>query len=229
MSKITQNKRIPGQHWELDGQLLHYNDWIEMKHRSKWMLARINKDLDDNYIAQIENGDNIKLCAGIEAKFIAHGIGDIRGQNFMVKWLLEERASALRKLSERLQDAKTLTICDLYFLVPTRNVMDMDELMMVLPLTTLRELEIVCSERNRLYSYQAENNLRFRLEPRINIQIFRSDSIHDRIWIVDGNKAYSVGTSFNGIGGKLSLLLDVPDSDLPAINRQLQRIKQGEA
>jgi len=42
MNEITQDKYSPG-HWGLDGRVLGFNDWIEMKHKNKWMLARINK------------------------------------------------------------------------------------------------------------------------------------------------------------------------------------------
>jgi len=40
MSEITQDKYSPG-YWGLDGRVLGFNDWIEMKHENKWMLVDV--------------------------------------------------------------------------------------------------------------------------------------------------------------------------------------------
>jgi hypothetical protein len=39
-------------------------------------------------------------------------------------------------------------------------------------------------------------------------------AIHDRVWIKDDAEAIVTGTSFNGLGGRLSFLLPLPDDDL---------------
>ncbi len=53
--------------------------------------------------------------------------------------------------------------------------------------------------------------------------MYRTKTIHDRVWIVEGRKAFVVGTSFQGIGNKFSFILDLPNEDLEKFNIYLER------
>lgn len=55
-----------------------------------------------------------------------------------------------------------------------------------------------------------------------SLVMHETDKIHDRIWIKDKREAIIIGTSFGGIGNKLSLLLPLPDEDLKALLQFLQ-------
>lgn len=56
-----------------------------------------------------------------------------------------------------------------------------------------------------------------------SIQITESQSnvLHDRIWIADRNRAVVVGTSLNGIGGRVAFILQLPNEDLNALLKYL--------
>jgi hypothetical protein len=45
----------------------------------------------------------------------------------------------------------------------------------------------------------------------------QSGILHDRIWISDRKKAIVVGTSLNGIGGRVAFILPLPDEDLNSL------------
>jgi len=44
-----------------------------------------------------------------------------------------------------------------------------------------------------------------------------SNLMHDRVWIADRKRALVVGTSFNGLGGRVAFLLPLPDPDLQVL------------
>lgn len=46
------------------------------------------------------------------------------------------------------------------------------------------------------------------------ITSFDTDKIHDRIWIKNQSEAIVVGTSFNGLGDRLSFILELPKYDM---------------
>lgn len=48
-----------------------------------------------------------------------------------------------------------------------------------------------------------------------------TNTIHDRIWIKDDLSGKAVGTSLNGLGNRLSFILDLPDGDLDYIRSYL--------
>jgi hypothetical protein len=48
----------------------------------------------------------------------------------------------------------------------------------------------------------------------IDLQIRVIHKVHDRIWVVDDNRGYLVGTSLNGFGKRLSFLVPLPNNDL---------------
>jgi len=51
----------------------------------------------------------------------------------------------------------------------------------------------------------------------INVTESQSDVLHDRVWISDRKSAIVVGTSLNGIGGRLAFILPLPRADLSAL------------
>lgn len=58
-------------------------------------------------------------------------------------------------------------------------------------------------------------------------RLFSTTDIHDRVWIKDATEARVVGTSFGSIGRKLAFILPLPEEDLRAFQKELQRIRTG--
>lgn len=57
----------------------------------------------------------------------------------------------------------------------------------------------------------------------IPIEVKDSNEFHDRFWIADRKKGFNVGTSFNGIGKKISSINFTFDEDVADIINELQR------
>lgn len=51
----------------------------------------------------------------------------------------------------------------------------------------------------------------------IEFEEYQYGKLHDRIWIADGNKGVMLGQSFNGLGKKLGLILDIPTFELKKV------------
>jgi hypothetical protein len=49
--------------------------------------------------------------------------------------------------------------------------------------------------------------------------------LHDRVWIADHERAFTVGTSFNGIGSRCAFILELPSEDRRAFIRELASIR----
>jgi hypothetical protein len=62
--------------------------------------------------------------------------------------------------------------------------------------------------------------VRFEL-PAVNIRYFDFKTIHDRVWIINENNAFTTGTSFNSIGSKLSFISELNDEDFKAFLNHL--------
>lgn len=60
----------------------------------------------------------------------------------------------------------------------------------------------------------------------VRTQFFRTEGLHDRVWIKNGNSAKVVGTSFNGLGNKLAFILDLPSADRLAFQEQLTAVRK---
>lgn len=54
------------------------------------------------------------------------------------------------------------------------------------------------------------------------IDIKYSSDIHDRFWIANRSKGFYTGTSFNGVGKRISLINMIPDNDVVEIIRELR-------
>ncbi len=50
-----------------------------------------------------------------------------------------------------------------------------------------------------------------------NIEIYQTNLFHDRMWISNRNKGFSVGTSLNGIGKKVALINSMDSNDVKDI------------
>lgn len=126
------------------------------------------------------------------------------------------RARALHHLSGCLQGARHLTICDPYLLLsPRRGPSARDyvaSIESVLP-PTLAEIEIFREEKRRQPEVASEMNDMFKRRD-IRVRSYVTNDIHDRVWIANHDRAYVVGTSFNGLGNKCAFILPLPKEDL---------------
>lgn len=222
MGKVIRSPHIADE-WELDGRLLGHGDWIEVFHGRKWILAKIDIGFSPPLLKLVTDQD-IRIKEGIEARFLQSNSID-SGDTEIYRWpmMKGKRAESLQRLKAQIEGAGHLIICDVYFLM-VRNTSQLAELIDILPISTLRELEIFCGTR-RYYNQQVERNLRQKLEPLIKVSVFPNDKIHDRFWITDKGKAWSVGTSFNSIGYKLAVVLELTEEDLRVIQRDITAIK----
>lgn len=101
---------------------------------------------------------------------------------------------------------KKLTIIDPYFF-STGNFGKVQNLMnnVLTPFrSTLEILEVVTST---FYSKDCSRKLASQLKP-VSIRIFSEDKFHDRFWIIDEKKAFVVGASVNGFGGRHFFIQD---------------------
>jgi hypothetical protein len=135
-----------------------------------------------------------------------------------------EKLMAVNILTRKLVDAKEVTICDPYFFIKPEDEKDneyIESLISVLPLKSLKKVNIF----HQNYEIDILRNFRRRIQSHnILINIYRTKTIHDRVWIVEGKKAFVVGTSFQSLGGnKFSFILDLPDEDLETFNIHLQK------
>jgi hypothetical protein len=133
-----------------------------------------------------------------------------------------DKKLARKPLREVINKAKKLLIADPFFFHVPMDLSDdvyIEKLLETLPLSTLLEITVIYTKPKRntalpLFQSKIPKEVKF-----IPIE---NDSIHDRVWVVDDKKAYIVGTSFNGIGKKLSFILSLPDEDLNDFNDYLE-------
>jgi hypothetical protein len=126
----------------------------------------------------------------------------------------QEGLTAKRSIERRLKGAKSLLITDPYFFTTAKGLTDeeyVEELLGVLPCGTLGKLIIIYQEQKKSSAINCFKNT---LPKSIDLVLITDDSIHDRVWMVDWKKAYSVGTSFNGIGKKLTFISRLSKQDL---------------
>jgi hypothetical protein len=129
------------------------------------------------------------------------------------------RKEAILSLKRRLEGAITLIICDLYILSPRGDGDEYkNELYEILP-STLKFLSLVCPSNK--VNHEFLDMVRFEL-PAVNIRYFDFKTIHDRVWIINENNAFTTGTSFNSIGSKLSFISELNDEDFEAFLNHLR-------
>ncbi len=138
----------------------------------------------------------------------------------------QARGEANQYLSNAIAGARELTICDPYLLQPYTATPPCDyvaSLMGVLP-TVLRSLEVFVKPRVRNREVAESLNQACK-QRRIRIAVHRTADIHDRVWIADHERAYTVGTSFNGLGNRCAFILPLPDEDRRAFGKELASIR----
>jgi hypothetical protein len=134
---------------------------------------------------------------------------------------------AQNTLKEIIVGATSILVTDPFFFhVPgdTNTEAYIADIFKVLPLSSLKQLTIIHSKPK---DTSAIPIFKESLPTSIKLKLLRDSSIHDRIWIVNENKAYLVGTSFGGLGRKYSFILPLPDEDLVEFNKWVsKRIEQ---
>src|SRR5581483_753118 len=136
------------------------------------------------------------------------------------------RAEASMFLRDMLVGASEITICDPYLLVPYRDQtasVYVAALIEVLP-QQLRRLEIFTKPRTRNREVAALLMAACR-QRGIRIEARRTDVLHDRVWVADHDRAYAVGTSFNGLGARCAFILPLPDEDRQDFLRHLRDLR----
>jgi hypothetical protein len=132
------------------------------------------------------------------------------------------RQNALTHLNRSLDGAQHLTICDPYFLKSLRHMSAEEYVSGVeraLP-QTLKALEIFAKRGVRNKDIADRLNQMFRRKS-IRVKIYKTDDVHDRVWIKDSIEAFSVGTSFNGLGNKFAFILPLPLEDVRTFLKEL--------
>lgn len=116
-------------------------------------------------------------------------------------------------LRRRVAKAKELIICDPYFFHdPYKDEGKYIEgIISILPLSYLEKLLIFCKQPR---SSTIIRNFIKTIDPKVELEVYEVNDIHDRIWIKDLAKGVVVGTSFGGIGNKLTFILNLPKRDL---------------
>lgn len=60
--------------------------------------------------------------------------------------------------------------------------------------------------------------------PGVSLEKHQTDEFHDRFWIADRNRGTVVGTSFNGLGGKLFFIDALKPGDVASISEELVKM-----
>lgn len=127
-------------------------------------------------------------------------------------------------LKRRIAKAKEIFICDPYFFHdPYKDEEKYFEgIISTLPLNYLEKLLIFCKQPR---SSTIIRNFRKTIDPKVKLEVYEVNDIHDRIWIKDLAKGVVVGTSFGGIGNKLTFILNLPKRDLQDLLQLLDGIR----
>ncbi|WP_257178697.1 MULTISPECIES: hypothetical protein [Bradyrhizobium] len=136
------------------------------------------------------------------------------------------RQQALAHLNDSLGGARHLTICDPYLLSSPGRISSeeyVNGIESALP-QTLRAVEIFSKRGVRNKDIADRLNQMFRRRD-IRVRIYKTEDIHDRVWIKDSLEAYSIGTSFNGLGNKFTFILPLPSSDVRPFLSEIQILR----
>lgn len=143
----------------------------------------------------------------------------------------DEKEKALNYLSQKLLGAEYLVICDPFLLsykaknfTQTKLENFANELVAIIP-DSVQKIDFFTkpNSRNPIFAKALNDKLR---QKNISICSYKTDDIHDRVWIVNHQKAFIVGTSFNGLANKCSFILDLPSEDLMFFQQKLDEIKR---
>ncbi|MNG93141.1 hypothetical protein D3C79_520980 [compost metagenome] len=140
---------------------------------------------------------------------------------------LNERNKAIAYLSEKLIGAKSLSICDPYFLKKPKDAPPAQaaaEFIGILP-TTLQSLNLYVKPRIRDKDFSDYLNSMLK-ERGVKLLVRKTEDVHDRVWVKDYEEAFVVGTSFNGLGNKCAFILDLPSEDRKQFIYSLNELSQ---
>jgi len=141
-----------------------------------------------------------------------------------------ERQKSVRTLKSSIKHARTLTICDPYIFHVPQGTTDrgyIKELISTLPVDTLKHLDVVY---RGTHSDELAQEFKAAMKRHaVTLGLFVDESIHDRVWVVDAETAFLVGTSFGGIGNKTSFILELPPEDLRDFKTYLHELRKGQS
>lgn len=127
-------------------------------------------------------------------------------------------------IMNRMAKAQALTICDPYFFNHSYQNEEnyIEDIISILPSEHLQNLIIFC---RRPRSSTIIRKFKKRIPSNVQCQVYEVNDIHDRVWIKDSNKGLVVGTSFGGIGKKVTFILNLPKKDLIDFMEMLEKIR----
>ena len=132
------------------------------------------------------------------------------------------RQSALLSISNRIKDATSLIIYDPYIFPKRTNENYLAELISVFPENLLTLLFIY--QKNK-FNEELRDKFQEECPDHIEAHYFESSNpryrMHDRVWIVNGNEAFTTGSSFNSIGKNVSFMNQLPSEDLQSLLKLL--------
>ncbi len=130
----------------------------------------------------------------------------------------EDRTTGLKTIREFTDGATRLTIIDPYIYHADRKdaqnyVTDLCSACRIPGNKQLRSVHIIHDAARTTKTVRTQIRKRFDTEG-VGFSEAATSEIHDRVWIKDDQSAIVTGTSINGIGKRLSFLLDLPNEDL---------------
>jgi len=137
----------------------------------------------------------------------------------------ENKNEARNPLKEEIMWARTLLINDPYFFSAPSDISDIeyvDAILETLPLRTLTKITIVHKKPKK--GDFAINLFEQAIPKNIEVNRVIDDSVHDRVWLIDEVKAFSVGTSIGGIGYRLSFILPLPEEDVAEFKSWIKQV-----
>jgi hypothetical protein len=143
----------------------------------------------------------------------------------------ENKIKGLKEIRDFTKDAQTLTIIDPY--IYSGSSKDKDKILKSFLKATRMNSSSGAKKIHIIYDKGTEKNKTVTGTIRKHIltkaalnkcQVTETATrlIHDRIWIVNNTKAIVVGSSLNGIGGRLCFILPLPNEDLNALMKYLK-------
>jgi hypothetical protein len=136
---------------------------------------------------------------------------------------IAKRLTAKKALGKRLLNCEKLTICDPYFFFIPDYLTAKEyvaQFISTIPLKMLRVLNIVYNGKKRSEVIQ---EFKRQIPSFISLKLFVDYSLHDRVWIVNDNYAFIVGTSFGSIGNKVAFIVDLPSDDFSSFKKHLSK------
>lgn len=139
-----------------------------------------------------------------------------------------DRDEAINHLHKAFKGARTLTICDPYFLRCNRKQSENSYLSgvgSVIP-NTVKSIELFVKPRQRETAIASGFN-KLCKERNIKLTCQKSDELHDRVWIINWERAFVIGASFNGLGEKCAFFLELPEKDTKDFLNELKKVREG--